>query len=298
MSHSSSQVVILGHTGFIGKALYDYLSVHGDAPVLGLASSTLDLTRPAALDTLATVLDSQTTLVFAAAQTLDRTVDCLDMFDANMAMALNVARVLTQHPVRQCVYFSTLSVYGDRTSNLVLREDTPIAPTTYYAAAKYAAECILHQVAHAAGFPLLILRPCRVEGPGARYANYGPVHFIQSILRDGSVCLYGDGRERRDHLYIDDLVRIVIHLINGKYTGIYNLASGQSHSYLEILACLRNVIPQEFTVHYRPRTRPLIHQQCAIGRLLCAMPQCQFTPLPERLRATYDFYAAQQPVAT
>jgi UDP-glucose 4-epimerase len=245
------------------------------------------------LDTLATVLDSQTTLVFAAAQTLDRMEDCLDIFDANMAMALNVARLLATHPVRKCVYFSTVSVYGDRASNLALREDTPVAPATYYAAAKYAGECILHQVAHTAGFPLLILRPCRVEGPGARYATYGPVYFIQSILRDGTVSLYGDGRERRDHLAIDDLVRIVGHLINGDYTGVYNLASGQSHSYLEILACLRRVIPQEFAVHFRPRTRPLIHQQFDIGKLLHAMPQCQFTPLIERLRATYDYYTRQ-----
>jgi nucleoside-diphosphate-sugar epimerase len=108
---TASQIVILGYTGFIGKALSHYLRVHGDTPVIGFASSSLDLRCPAALDTLATVLDSQTTLVFAAAQTLDRMEDCLDIFDANMAMALNVARLLATHPVRKCVYFSTVSVY-------------------------------------------------------------------------------------------------------------------------------------------------------------------------------------------
>jgi nucleoside-diphosphate-sugar epimerase len=222
--------------------------------------------------------------------------DCLDIFDANMAMALNVARLLATHPVRKCVYFSTVSVYGDRTSHVVLREDTPVAPSTYYAAAKYAGECILHQVAHAAGFPLLILRPCHVEGAGERSAGYGPGHFIQSILRDGTVSIYGDGRERRDYLAIDDLVRIVAHLINGDYTGVYNLASGHSHSALELLARLCHIIPQEFTVHSLPRTRPLVHQQFDISKLLQAMPQWQFTPLTECLQTIYDHYL-KHPVA-
>jgi UDP-glucose 4-epimerase len=291
---SASQIVILGHTGFIGNALLAHFRTNGNIPIRGFDSSSLDLMQPAALAALTAVLDSRTILVFAAAHTLDRAADSLDIFDANMAMALNVARVLTMQPVRKCVYFSTMSVYGDRTSHLALREDTPVAPTTYYAAAKYAGECILQQVAHAADFPLLILRPCRVEGPGARYANYGPVCFLRSILDDGAVWLYGDGRERRDHLYIHDLVRIVAHLVCGDYTGVYNLASGQSHSYLEILACLQDIVPQKFAVQHRPRTRPLIQQQCDISKLLGAMPHYQFTPLMERLQATYDYYASRQ----
>jgi UDP-glucose 4-epimerase len=297
VSDSASQIVILGHTGFIGNALLAHFCTNGDIPIRGFDSSSLDLTQPAALAALAAILDSQTILVFAAAHTLDRAADSLDIFDANMAMVLNVARVLTMQPVRKCVYFSTMSVYGDRTSNLALREDTPVAPTTYYAAAKYAGECILQQVAHAADLPLLVLRPCRVEGPGVCYANYGPVYFLRSILSDGTVWLYGDGRERRDHLYIHDLVRIVAHLVCGDYTGVYNLASGQSYSYLEILAYLQGVVPQEFTVHYRPRTRPLIHQQCDISKLLRAMPHCQFTSLTERIQATYDYYASRQHAA-
>jgi UDP-glucose 4-epimerase len=297
VSDSTSQIVILGHSGFIGNALFEHFCTNGDIPVHGFDSSSLDLTQPAAMAALAAVLDTQTLLVFTAAHTLDRAADCLDTFDTNMAMALNVARVLTMQPVRKCVYFSTMSVYGDRASNLSLREDTPVAPTTYYAAAKYAGECILQQVAHAADFPLLVLRPCRVEGPGACYASYGPVHFIRAILGNSTVWLYGDGRERRDHLYIHDLVRIVAHLVCGDYTGVYNLASGQSHSYLEILACLQDIVPQEFTIHYQPRTRPLIHQQCDISKLLRAMPHCQFTPLTERLRTIYDYYASRQQVA-
>jgi UDP-glucose 4-epimerase len=297
MSALFSQIIILGHTGFIGNALFEYFTRLGDFPVVGLASSTLDLTQAVAQETLGALLDRQTLLVFTAARTLDRGMDCLATFDTNIAMALNVARALSRHPVRKCVYFSSVSVYGDRASNLAISEDTPVAPTTYYAAAKYASECILHQVAHTGGFPLLILRPCRVEGPGGRYANYGPVHFIRSILQENTVCIYGDGQERRDHLYIDDLVRIVAHLSRSECRGIYNLASGTSHSYLEILACLRNSLSQEFVIHHRPRTRPLIHQQFDVSRLLRAMPQCQFTPLAERLRVTYDYYASMPSAA-
>jgi UDP-glucose 4-epimerase len=294
VSDSVSQIVILGHTGFIGNALMAHFCTNGNIPIRGFASSSLDITQPDALAALAAVLDSRTILVFAAARTLDRAADSLDIFDANMAMALNVARVLTVQPVRKCVYFSTMAVYGDRTSHLALHEDTPVAPATYYAAAKYAGECILQQVAHAADFPLLILRPCRVEGPGAPYTTYGPVCFLRSILGDGTVWLDGDGRERRDHLYIHDLVRIVAHLVCGDYTGVYNLASGQSHSSLEILARLQDIVPQNFAVQYRPYTRPLIHQHCDISKLLRAMPHYQCTPLTERLQATYDYYASQQ----
>lgn len=291
MTEPSSQVVILGHTGFIGKALFDHLHKSGDVTVRGFASSTVDLTEPYALRVLSEVLEERTTLVLASAITLDRAVDSLDLFTANTAMVTNLARCLETRAIGKCVYFSTVSVYGDAVTHLSITEQSPIAPTTYYAAAKYAGECILQQVAQRMGFPLLILRPCRVDGPGALHANYGPGQFIRSILHHGCVQLYGDGSELRDHVYIDDLVRITHDLMRGDFSGIYNLASGQSHTYRQVVDSLQRILPQRFRIVHRLRTRPRIDQGFDLSKLFQAIPHVRFTPIEESLRATYDSYA-------
>lgn len=279
----SGKIVLLGHTGFIGRALHAHLAAAG-VEVHGFASSALDLRRAESFSALADLRGEETTLIFASALAPDRG-GSLDTLSDNLAMAINVGRHLETHPVRKCVYLSSDAVYAMGTS--LVTERTPIEPEGFYALAKYTGERVLQGVAEEKGIPLLVLRPTSVYGPGDTHNSYGPNRFVRTIVRERTVRLFGDGEELRDHLYVDDLVRVAAWLSLSEASGVFNLASGMSRSFASIVDDLREVVPHDFSVVSTPRKAEVTHRRFDISGLVEALPELRFTPFEEGLRATF-----------
>lgn len=287
-----SKMVILGQTGFIGRALRTHLTAIG-AESHGYSSETLDLKRSEALTALDDVLNADTTLVLLAALTPDRGIT-VDTFAGNVAMVVNVARLLETHAIRKCVYLSTDALY-DKGANPV-REDSPLdlASLNLYSLAKFASERVLQTVAEARGIPLLILRPTGVFGPGDTHGSYGPNLFVRSITRERSVRLFGEGEDLRDHLYVQDLSQIIARLSDNRTSGVLNVASGTSRSFASIVDALQRIAPYEFEVVRVPRRVPTTAQQFDISQLTAALPDFRFTPFDDALRTTFE---AAEPAA-
>ena len=159
--------------------------------------------------------------------------------------------------------------------------------TTLHGVAKFAGECLLAQVAAQMGFPLVTFRPCKIYGPGDRSFEYGPGGFLYSVLMGKPVRLYGDGSELRDHLFIEDLVQIVRHFAQNDESGIYNLASGVSRTYQDILSIIRKVINKEFEIIHEARTRLQVDQTVDISHLKQAVPELNLTSLEQGICKTF-----------
>jgi UDP-glucose 4-epimerase len=279
---NTSQVVILGHTGFIGGRLLAHYAAAG-VRVYGYGSSTLDLRDASAFSVLDGVLGPHTALYVPAAVTPDRGVT-LDALSNNFSMMLNLARYLDQHPVQRCVYISSDAVYPMVSE--AVTEESKIEPSNFYALAKYSGERMLQSVADSRGFPLLIVRPTAVYGPGDTHNGYGPNRFVRSILGDRTIRLFGAGEENRDHLYIDDLITILVTLTSSSEAGVFNAATGQSRTFGLIAEDLRDITPLEFQVESLPRQGAITHRHFDIKRLRDAIPDLEFTPFKQGLKTT------------
>lgn len=286
----NGKTVILGHTGFVGGALHRYLCQAGGQEVLGYSSRAIDLKFPDRVQALKKEADRQTVLVIASAVTRDRG-DQIDDFDDNVAIVSHVAGFLERHPVKKCVYLSSISVYGDSKTDLVINEETPVNPDSYYALAKYTGELVLREAAKRGGFPLLVLRLCHIYGPGDTHATYGPMRFIRSIIEERKVYPFGAGEDLRDHLYIEDLNRLIGRLIAAPAAGTYNLVSGESRPFREIIDILREIVPYEFEVCPVNRKKPLIHQRFDIRKLTQTVSDFHFTDLKQGLRETFKGFS-------
>jgi UDP-glucose 4-epimerase len=273
-------VTVLGHTGFIGRYLMSRYAGLG-ADVSGFSSATLDLRDADAFGALDAATGPRTTLFVASTITPDRGTT-RDALASNFAMMLNLARYLEGHPVHKCVYLSSDAVYPMTAEPVT--ESSAVEPANFYALAKYAGERVLQSVADSCGFPLLIVRPTGIYGPGDTHNSYGPNRFIRGVVGDGSVRLFGAGEETRDHLYIDDLIEILVALAASDLAGVFNAATGHSRTFASIVESLRKMAGRPIEQVNLPRQGAITHRQFNISRLADALPGLAFTPFEEGLR--------------
>jgi nucleoside-diphosphate-sugar epimerase len=278
----SGRVIVLGHSGFIGQSLTAMLAQRG-SEVLGFSSAQLDLRDAAAFARLDSLMGADTTIFVCAALTPDRgaTLEtCLD----HITMTGNLARYLSQHSARKVVFVSSDAVYP--MVEPPVDEGTPVDPVGAYPVAKYASERLMEMGATAGKIPLLIVRPAAVFGPGDTHNSYGPNRFVRTAIADHTVRLFGQGEELRDHLFVDDLARILCDLGASDTTGILNIATGESRTFGSIVEVLRTLTPEPFEVINAPRGGEITHRSFDIRRLSEVAPDLYFTPFEDALRAT------------
>lgn len=283
------KVIILGHTGTLGRPLYEHFEREEGIEAFGFSSQTMDLCHPESLAPLEKLVDEATILFMASALTPEKG-QTVETFLANVSMVANVGRFLETHPVGKVVYVSSDAVYGF--DHNPVTEDTPVSLESYYAVAKYTGERILRCVAESRGFPLLIPRLPGIIGPGDRHSAYGPNRFARTLASEKSIRLFGDGEERRDHLYVDDAVRLIAALASSEATGVVNVASGHSRSFMEVVDAIRRLVPYEFTVVTVPRKGPITHRAYDVTALSRAVPGFRYTPFAEALRQTLVAFGA------
>ena len=279
------KIIILGSTGFVGSALLDIFESIPDIETLGLSSSTLDLSKGHSINELRTKVNRNTVVICSVRAS--KSSDSFADFYKDITIVTNIGHALSQNPVRKCIYLSGGPVYNDSRTNLNITEESPIAPTSLYGSAKLAGENILQIVGKNTKTPVLILRPCKIYGPGG--SDYGPNSFIKSLIRNEKVRLFGDGTEKRNHLYIGDLAELIKRFAFNKIEGTYNLISEGYHTYRDILSCLQKLNKQDFEVKEVPRTRQKVDLNININKLKSNIPDFSFTPIEKGLEQTFNF---------
>lgn len=280
-----SSILVLGHSGYIGSRVAAALAGDG-VPVVGRSIPPLDLTRDDSVGALTDLLDLNGAVVVCAA-IKKQLGDNPDIFARNQAMTLNVCKALAAKPVKRVVYFSSASVYGEDVPHPIISETTTPQPTSFYGIGKFASErLILKMAGQQPGTSIVIVRPALVYGPHEPGYYYGPSGFLRSALAEQPITLWGDGEERREFIYIDDLVELTRRVTLGTQTGLVNIASGTSYTFAQALASIEALIGRQPAVNSRPRSKDKVDHHFDNGRLREWFPDFRFTDLNTGLART------------
>lgn len=132
--------------------------------------------------------------------------------DSNLVGTFNVLELLRKNPPKHFLLASTSSVYGANEVMPFRETDRADFPITLYAATKKAGELMAHSYAHLFDIPTTAIRFFTVYGPWGR-PDMALFKFVDAILHDRPIEIYGEGKMSRDFTYVDDLVEAMVRLV-------------------------------------------------------------------------------------
>jgi UDP-glucose 4-epimerase len=159
----------------------------------------------------------------------------------------NVVEAAKAGGVERIVYFQTALCYGTQPLENPITLDHPIRPDSSYAISKTGGE----QYIQLSGIPYVSLRLANVYGP--RNLS-GPLPTFFQRLSEDKPCFVMD--TRRDFVYVDDLLAVVLAALSGTGEGVYHVSSGSDKSIKELFDAVVSAMGIELEDEVEVRPRP------------------------------------------
>jgi len=190
--------------------------------------------------------------------------------------------------IKQFIFASSCAVYGE--GNTPFKEDDILNPVNLYGLSKILIEKTLVYFSKKYNFKYTILRYSNVYGPRQNPNSESGVIsiFINQILNNKPLTIYGDGKNTRDFIYIKDVVKANILSLNKE--GIFNIGTGKDTSINELVEIFEKIINKKLK-------RKCLNKDSGVKR------NCLNTKLSEKilnfeseielikgLKITYDYY--------
>jgi dTDP-glucose 4,6-dehydratase len=214
---------------------------------------------------------------FAAESHVDRSIADADVFLRTNILGtqvlLDAARA---RRVGRFLQVSTDEVMGSLPDEdgALFTESSPFAPNSPYAASKAAAEHLVRAAHHTFGLDTVVTRCGN---------NYGPRQFPEKLiplilanaLRDEPVPLYGDGRNVRDWIYVEDHCRALLAVLEkGRSGAVYNIGARNERQNLEVVQALLALVGKPETLIRHVKDRPGHDRRYAIDPALVETELC------------------------
>lgn len=206
------------------------------------------------LSRLLVTLDPQVIVLLAAVSHADRSnKDPYSTFDHSFRSLENTLDYCrTAVSMEHFVYFSSSMVYGHFTEGFVT-EESNCEPLGIYGALKYGGEKLVIAYNQVFNIPYTIVRPSALYGERCISRRVAQI-FVENAIQGRDIVIKGDGSDRLDFTYIQDLVHGVQCVIeHEKSRGqIFNLTYGESRSLSELANIVRNHFP-DININYLPK---------------------------------------------
>jgi len=267
---AGEMIGVTGGTGFVGRRLIAHLAKEGAVRVMALdtpqdlvshAEFVIgDLACEETVNGFARGCGSIIHLAGIAHSSLRTKAAKERAYSVNVEGTRVVVRAALRHGVRRLLFVSTAHVYAGH-SGVNIDEAAPTGATTFYGGTKLQGEEAVRE-AGKSGLEVVIVRPCLIYGPGARFN----LHRMMAGIDRGYYFHISGCNPMRSFLSLENMVRALRHLTHCSFSaGIYNLADESPYSLIEFANELADRMKRP-----RPRTIPsaLISAAGMIGSTL------------------------------
>jgi dTDP-glucose 4,6-dehydratase len=314
------RVLVAGGAGFIGSNFIRYiLGAHGDWSVVNVDKLTYagnlanladmageprygfhraDICDAAEVARIFAEEKPEAVVNFAAETHVDRSIDDPALFLRTNILGTQVLLdAARKAKIARYLQISTDEVYGSLGATGRFSEESPLAPNSPYAASKTSADLLVRAYGKTFGLPVLVTRCSN---------NYGPyqfpeklIPFFVTLLHEGKpVPVYGDGRNVRDWIHVEDHSRAVDAVLQrGRPGETYNVGGGNERTNIEITKLLIAAMGKDERAMKFVPDRPGHDRRYAIddAKIRAELGVVPQVPFEEGLRATVRWYIDNEP---
>lgn len=175
-----------------------------------------------------------------------------EYYEVNITGTLNLLETMRKFSVKNMIFASSSSVYGNNVNSPFSETDNVDHPISPYAATKKAGELLCYTYHHLYDFSVFCLRFFTVYGPRQRPEM--AIHtFVRNIIERNPITLYGNGNSMRDYTYVDDIVDGIVNSINRlKGYEVINLGESQTFKLLDLVHVIEEAVGQKAIIQWKP----------------------------------------------
>jgi dTDP-glucose 4,6-dehydratase len=230
---------------------------------------------------------------FAAESHVDRSIyEPAPVIDTNVTGTFVMLQVARKLGVERFVHISTDEVYGDMAPGAFADENSPLRPSSPYSASKAASDLLVLSYVRTYGFPGLITRSSNNYGPYQFPEKFLPL-MITNALNDKALPIYGDGKQQRDWLHVEDNCRGVLAVLErGRIGEVYNIGGLDIEENLSVARTLLRLTGKPETLLSYVKDRPGHDRRYALhcDKMEKDLGWKPAVPLESGLRQTIDWY--------
>jgi dTDP-glucose 4,6-dehydratase len=230
---------------------------------------------------------------FAAESHVDRSIyEPAASIETNVKGTFILLQVARKQNISRFLHISTDEVYGDIEPGKFADENSPIQPSSPYSSSKASSDLLVKSYVRTYGFPALITRSSNNYGPYQFPEKFLPL-MITNALDNKALPIYGDGKQERDWLHVEDNCKGVLAVLErGRIGEVYNLGGSDIVENLTIARQLLRLIGKPETLLSYVKDRPGHDRRYALKcdkaeRELGWKPQIT---LEDGFRQTIDWY--------
>ncbi|WP_299767636.1 NAD-dependent epimerase/dehydratase family protein [uncultured Dokdonia sp.] len=200
-------------------------------------------------------------------------------YQNNLIGSINLINAAVNHNIKCFVFTSSIAVYGDQ--ELPLKEQQKPQPEDPYGIAKYAVELDLENAQKLFGLNYIIFRPHNVYGPhqniGDKYRNVVGI-FMNQILKNESLTVFGDGNQSRAFTYIDDVAPYIAKAsaFAKAYNQTFNIGSDIPTTVNELAQEIATAMNTEVHIDHLEQREEVVHAYSDHSKF-----KAVFNPSPE-----------------
>jgi len=215
--------------------------------------------------------------------------------EVNLGATINLVEACADCSVEKIIYSSTGgAVYGEPdVSDLPVAEDYPLKPLSYYGVHKHTVEHYLHMANVNHGIDYTVLRYPNVYGPRQDpHGEAGVVAIFSIKIIDGrQPTIFGDGSKTRDYVYVDDVVRANLAVLESGSGEIYNLGWGVGVRDDEVFDAVRDALDSDIKpIMSAKRKGEVEHISLNAEKIASALGWRPSVTFKEGVRRSVEFY--------
>src|ERR1700733_2846605 len=188
----------------------------------------------------AAMKDCTTVVHFAAESHVDRSIyEPAAVIQTNITGTFIMLQISRPLGIERFVHISTDEVYGDMAPDACASEESRVQPSSPYSASKASSDLLVLSYVRTYNFPGVITRSSNNYGPYQFPEKFLPL-IITNALEGRSLPIYGDGKQQRDWLHVDDNCSGILAVLERGRTGeVYNIGGADVE---ENIAIARRVL--------------------------------------------------------